>query len=59
MNAHRPFSGEDDFMPALLCTRVGPGMRDNERTVEVKDIFGQRDFLRVPQGHRLVKQPTS
>ena len=38
-------------MPALLCTRVGPGMRDSERTVEVKDIFGQRDFLRVPLGY--------
>ena len=37
-------------MPALLCTRVGPGLRDSERTVEVKDIHGRRDFLRVPFG---------
>jgi hypothetical protein len=26
-------------------------MRDSERTVEVKDIHGQRDFLRVPLGY--------
>jgi hypothetical protein len=38
-------------MPALLCTRVGPGMRDSERTVEVKDIYGRRDFLHVPFGY--------
>lgn len=46
---------EDNLMPALLCTRVGPGMRDSERTVEVKDIFGQRDFLRVPLGYLVHK----
>ncbi len=38
-------------MPALLCTRVGPGMRDSERTVEVQDIQGRREFLRVPLGY--------
>jgi hypothetical protein len=26
-------------------------MRDSERTVEVRDIHGQRDFLRVPLGY--------
>ncbi len=30
-------------------------MRDSERTVEVKDIFGQRDFLRVPLGYLVHK----
>ncbi len=38
-------------MPALLCRRVGPGMRDSERTVEVRDIQGRREFLRVPLGY--------
>jgi hypothetical protein len=38
-------------MPALLCTRVGPGLRDSERIVEVKDIYGRREFLRVPFGY--------
>jgi hypothetical protein len=48
---HHPFSREEEIMPALLCTRVGPGMRADERTVEVKDIYGRRDFLRVPFGY--------
>ena len=26
-------------------------MRDSERTVEVKDVWGRRDFLRVPLGY--------
>jgi hypothetical protein len=26
-------------------------MRDSERTVEVKDIYGRREFLRVPFGY--------
>jgi len=26
-------------------------MRDSERTVEVKDIYGRREFLRVPLGY--------
>lgn len=38
-------------MPALRCTRVGPGMREDERTVEVKDVQGRREFLRVPIGY--------
>jgi uncharacterized membrane protein len=38
-------------MPALLCTRVGPGMRDSERTVEIRDIHGRRECLRVPLGY--------
>src|SRR5262245_282768 len=38
-------------MPALRCQRVGPGMRDSERTVEVRDIQGRREFLRVPLGY--------
>ena len=38
-------------MSALRCTRVGPGMRDSERTVEIKDIQGHREFLRVPFGY--------
>ena len=37
-------------MPALLCERVGPGMRDSERTVEIKDIQDRREYLRVPLG---------
>ena len=42
------FPREKNVMPSLLCSRVGPGMRDSERTVEVRDIHGQREFLRVP-----------
>jgi hypothetical protein len=42
---------EEEIMPALRCTRVGPGMRDSERIAEVKDIYGRRDFLRVPFGY--------
>jgi hypothetical protein len=38
-------------MPALLCSRIGPGMRPDERTVEVKDIHGRRESLRVPFGY--------
>jgi hypothetical protein len=26
-------------------------MRDSERTVEVNDVYGNRDFLRVPLGY--------
>jgi hypothetical protein len=26
-------------------------LRDSERTVEVRDIYGRRDFLRVPLGY--------
>jgi hypothetical protein len=26
-------------------------MRDSERTVEVRDIYGRREFLRVPFGY--------
>jgi hypothetical protein len=37
-------------MPALVCDRVGPGMRDSERTVAIKDIQGRREYLRVPLG---------
>jgi hypothetical protein len=37
-------------MPELLCERVGPGMREDERTVAIRDIFGRREFLRVPYG---------
>ena len=36
-------------MPQLLCDRVGRGMRESERTVEVKDAQGRREFLRVEQ----------
>jgi hypothetical protein len=54
--AHSP--GEEDFMPALRCTRVGPGMRDSERTVEVKDIQGRREFLRVPFGYLIPRGDT-
>jgi hypothetical protein len=41
-------------MPALLCEQVGPGMRDAERTVTVKDLQGRREFLRVPLGYLAV-----
>jgi hypothetical protein len=34
----------------LICERVGPGMRDSERTVAVKDVRGRREYLRVPRG---------
>jgi hypothetical protein len=34
-------------MAEVLCEKVGPGMRPSERTVAVKDVFGQREFLRV------------
>jgi hypothetical protein len=30
-------------------------MRDSELTVEVRDIFGQRKFLRVPIGYLVPK----
>src|SRR4051812_36497676 len=43
-------SKEEDPMPALLCEQVGPGMREAERTVAVKDLQGQREYLRVPFG---------
>ena len=45
-------------MPALRCTRVGPGLRDSERTVELKDIHGQREFLRVPFGYLVPARET-
>ena len=38
-------------MPALLCEQVGAGMRDDERTVALKDFQGRREFLRVPVGY--------
>ena len=37
-------------MAELICERVGPGMRESERTVAVKDVQGKREYLRVPQG---------
>ena len=37
-------------MAGLVCEQVGPGMRDEERTVAVKDVQGRREFLRVPHG---------
>ncbi len=37
-------------MPGLRCDRIGPGMRDSERTVLVTDISGRREYLRVPLG---------
>jgi hypothetical protein len=38
-------------VPALLGTRIGRGMREDERTVGVKDIERRREFLRVPYGY--------
>jgi hypothetical protein len=37
-------------MAELLCTRVGPGMREDERAVEVRDVSGEREFVLVPHG---------
>jgi hypothetical protein len=35
-------------MPEVICDRVGRGMRDDERTVAVKDVFGHPEYIRVP-----------
>ena len=45
-------------MPALRCNRVGPGMRDSERTVEIRDVQGRREFLRVPFGYLVPRDDT-
>lgn len=37
-------------MAELLCEEVGPGMRDDERTVALRDVRGHREYLRVPAG---------
>jgi hypothetical protein len=37
-------------MAELLCEAVGPGLRDDERCVEVRDVLGHREFLLVPHG---------
>jgi hypothetical protein len=34
---------------ALVRCEVSAGLRDSERTVGVKDIHGNRQFLRVPE----------
>ncbi len=36
-------------MAEIPC-EVGPGLRDSERTVTVKDIFNRRHHLRVEEG---------
>jgi hypothetical protein len=35
--------------PALVVCEVSPGLRDSERTAGVKDVNGNRQFLRVPE----------
>jgi hypothetical protein len=37
-------------MPEVLCEKVGRGLRDSERTVALRDVFGRREFLRVEHG---------
>jgi hypothetical protein len=36
-------------MAEVICDRVGPGLRESERIVTVKDVHGRREFLRVEQ----------
>jgi hypothetical protein len=36
-------------MAQLICD-IAPGLRDSEKTVAVRDVFGRRQFLRVEQG---------
>lgn len=36
-------------MAQVRC-EVTPGLRESERTVAVKDVHGQRQFLRVEEG---------
>ena len=34
-------------MAEVICEKVVRGMRDSERTVAVRDVFGQREYIRV------------
>ena len=34
-------------MAEVLCERISRGMRDSERTVAIRDAYGQREFLCV------------
>ena len=34
-------------MAAVLCERVGPGMRESERAVTVRDVRGHREVILV------------
>jgi hypothetical protein len=43
-------------MLAILCEQVGPGMRDSERCVSVRDICGRREWLLVEQDFLAVRQ---
>jgi hypothetical protein len=43
-------------MAAILCERVGPGMRASERCVSVRDIRGRREWLLVEQDFLVVRQ---
>ncbi len=36
-------------MTQLVC-EISPGLRDSERTVVVRDVFGRKQFLRVENG---------
>ena len=34
-------------MPAVLCAEVGPGMRESERSVIVRDVRGHTELILV------------
>ena len=38
-------------MALVVCDEVGKGFKDSERTVGVKDVNGDKQFLRVPAGY--------
>jgi hypothetical protein len=42
-------SGGGVFMAEVIC-EVTHGLRESERTVAVKDVYGRRQFLRVEEG---------
>jgi hypothetical protein len=43
-------------MAAVLCEPVGPGMRDSERCVSVRDVRGHREWLLVEEDFLAVRQ---
>jgi hypothetical protein len=38
-----------NLMAQLVC-EISPGLRDSEKTVAVRDVFGRAQFLRVESG---------
>ena len=43
-------------MAAVLCEQVGPGMRESERCVSVRDVRGRREWVLVEHDFLTARQ---